>query len=419
MSNTNEHNDWISLGLLAEKRILAGDIDGAKSLLGSSIALKPNEAWPYLLLASIVEDNDEAIELIRLTKNIDITEWYYINLIEKYAMQIDILKEDFLTKYHPSTLKDASAIVHWRQLRGFQDFVLPANKICINDLHSIINTWECVAILCTGKEYLDNIYLKFLQNIVDTIDINISTNLHLKLITKTSDQNKYQIPNSFYPLFASAEIISIDLPDALDLYDDKHGKTYDADIIKQYGSKYGPNFIFFETMKRLTAYNTTLLLECDCILLSNWMQRIHNYIGSQSLLVSGSQADSPNDKNFHDIRNTHINGGTAIYATGHDLFQKFIRLCENLWPVYIEHKSVDLPYDYLLLLILEDQFNNVTSKDNRIVWSYIKKHYLYTTLISNWSDTTYTDYSPRSISHRSPMVILHQKPPFYPGLFYS
>jgi hypothetical protein len=79
MDNTN--NEWIALGLKAEACILSGNIDSAKEYLLQSISLGPNRPWPYFLLASITEDNDEAIDLIRATKHIKVTEWYYINLI--------------------------------------------------------------------------------------------------------------------------------------------------------------------------------------------------------------------------------------------------------------------------------------------------------------------------------------------------
>jgi hypothetical protein len=416
MNNISDDDTWISLGVLAEKSIKSGDTAAAKQLLLNSISLKPTQAWPYFLLSSIVEDNDEAIELIRLTKNIETTEWYYINLIERYSLQLDILKKEFLEKYNKDTLKDDSAIIRWRQLSGFKDFIMPISNISIEDCNIISNRWECITILCTGKEYINNTYLKFIQNIVDVHDASVSKNLDLKFVIKSSDKHKYHIPHILSHIFKSVCVIDIDIPVSLDIYDNKQDTASDSNIIKTYGSKYGPNFIFFETMKQLSHYNTSLLLECDCMLLPKWMERINNYISSQSLLISGSQADSPNKEDFNDIRNKHINGGTAIYATGNILFQKFINICEKLWPVYIEHKSIDLPYDYILLLILEDYFNHVTNKEDKIIWSYIKKHYIYNTLISNWSDTTYADYDPRVVSQRTQTAILHQKPMDYPGL---
>lgn len=414
----NIDSDWVLLGLKAEEYIKSGDINLAKICLFKSIKLKPDKAWPYLLLSSIIEDNDMSISLIRATKNIELTEWYYIGLIEKYATQIKILKKDFLEKYNPSNLTEDSAVIHWRQISELVHS-FPTNNISINDLKKIDNKWECIAILCTGKEYLDNIYLKFLHNIYNTLDKNIAKNLHLKLIIKSSDCHKYSIPSLFNNIFASIGIETIDLIDELDIYDDKHNILYNSNIIKQYGSKYGPNFVFFETMHRLNSYNTSLLLECDCILYPNWMKRINNYIDAQNLLISGSQSDSPNDEKFDNIRNRHINGGTAIYATGNSLFQKFLKLCEDAWPIYIQNKSIDLPYDYLLLMTIEHYFNNAISKKDKIVWSYIKKHYVYNTLVANWSDTTYTDYPPQTIYSQAQPAILHQKPPHYPGVLYS
>lgn len=408
--NNDNNKEWISLGILGEEEIKKGNIELAKQYLSKSIALHPSAAWPYLLLSSITENNDEAIELIKQTKNIELTEWYYISLIEKYKTEIEILKKDLIKKYNISNLKNDGAIIYLRQLFGFKDFVLPMDQLSISNLGSILNKWECIALLCTGQEYRNGTYQKFINNIYDTVDINISKNIHFKLIIKNKHIIYYNLPNKFNQLFASAEVVSIDIPEDKDIYIGKSSDDYDLKIIKEYGSKYGPNFIFFQTMKKLSMYNTSLLLECDCLLFSNWMKRIDNYISSQSLLISGSQSDTPNDEKFLHIRNRHINGGTAIYATGFDIFQNFITLCENLWLLYIKHHSVDLPYDYILLLIIEDYFNHSTNRNDKIVWSYIKKHYIYTTLVCNWSDTTPRDYDPLAIRDRFNPAILHQKP---------
>lgn len=411
----NTEQEWHILGIEAEKHIHNGNIELAKNLLIKSIELSPSEPWPYLLLSSIVESSDDAINLINESKKIAITEWYYINLIEKYKIRIEELKKEFLEKYNKNNLIEESTIAYWRQLRGLSN--LQEKDIDISDISPIINSWDCIALLCTGKEFENDFYLKFLSNLDSTIDINISKKINFKLVIKTKDIDKYIIPKFLDAKFNSLEILAIEIPDELDIYDDKNEKSLDKEAINKYGSKCGPNFIFFETIKRLSEYNSTLLLECDCLLFDNWMQRIDKYVESQSFLISGSQSDSPNNEKYYDERNQHINGGTAIYATGNILFQKFINLCEKMWPIYIKYNSIHLPYDYILLLTIESYFNESKTQNDKIIWSYIKKNYITNSIIFNWSDTTYEKYDPLDIRNMFNPAILHQKPNQYTGVF--
>jgi len=417
--NNNHNQQWISLGLQAEEYIRGGNIDLAKHYLQKSIDYTPDKPWPYFLLASITEDNDEAIEIIKATKNIHLTEWYYISLIEKYYIEIEKLKKDFLQQYGPHNLVDESAIIHWKQLHGFSkwsdDIV---HDITFEDISPISNTWDCICLLCTGKEHIDNTYVKFLDYLYSTIDIEIASQLHFKLVIKTKDCDIYIIPQKMQKIFKTSEYLLVNIEDELDIYDDKQETKIDQNIIDKYGSKYGPNVVFFDVVQQLSQYNTSLLLECDCLLSDNWMNRIKNYVATQGFLISGSQSDSPNTKPYHDLRNQHINGGTALYATGNILFQKFMSLCRALWPRYIKYYGTDLPYDYIILLTIQNYFNTSQDKNNHNIWSYIKKHYIYNSLIFNYSDTTYNDYDPRILQKIYDPAILHQKPPDYPGVRY-
>lgn len=408
--------NWKKFALAADK-IKSNNKRLAEILLRKSIELSPKKPWPYFLLSTLVE-KEEAIDLIKKTKKVEITEWYYINLIEKYTEEIKELTEEFLKLYNPDNLKDESAIIHWHQLQKLSEVV--RNKphgLSLKDIQPFKNKWDCIALLCTGKEYVNDIYLKFLKHISETANLEISKNINFKLIIKKQDINKYKLPIYLKDIFKHIEIIHINLPDHLDLYSDKSKEEQDQQKLEKYGSKYGPNFVFFKIMNFLSQYNTSMILECDCILYKDWMKRIDNYIDSQNFLISGSQSDSPNDDDFYHLRNQHINGGTAIYATGYSFFQKFIKLCEDLWPLYIKYKHWNLPYDYILLLVIENYFNYSKSKDDKILWSYIKKQYVYNNLIFNWSDKTYEFLNPEQIKAICNPAVLHQKPINYPGVF--
>lgn len=426
MKNNKANHKWETLGVEAEKQIANQNFDLAKELLLKSIALKPDKPWPYLLLSSITKDNNDAIEIIKYTKSIKITEWYYINLIERYTDQIekyknniDELKKEFVNNYRVENLKDESAIIHWNKIKGLKELINNNNlSISFEDIAPIFNKWDCLVLLCTGQEHIDDVYLKFLENLNKTIDLKISKNLDFKLIIKVKDKNKYEIPQYLINKFASVEIIAIDILEEVDIYDDKTKKIWNKEVLENYGSKYGPNFVFFETMKILREYNSSLLLECDCLLFDDWMNRINNYINSQSFLISGSHSDSSNNELYYHLRNQHINGGTAIYATGNVLFQKLMKLCEYLWPIYIKCHSFDLPYDYIILLTIQNCFDESLIKSDKFVWSYIKKNYIYNSLVFNWSDTTHNDQDPVEIQYKCNPAILHQKPNKYPGLFY-
>jgi hypothetical protein len=411
---------WVKLGLEADYQLKNNNKKQAEILLRKCIQLAPDKSWPYFLLSTLVE-NEEAINLIKLTKKIETTEWYYINLIEKYNEEIDKLKKEFFELYEVEDLKDDSAIVHWHQLNNLSEIIRHKHHgFTLKDVKPFSNKWDCVVLLCTGKEHLNNVYLKFLQHLANNSNIEVSKNLDLKLAIKRQDKDKYIMPEYIQKIFKTAEIVIIDIPDHLDVYDDKADKNekLDFDVLKKHGSKCGPNFTFFNTIKFLSNYNTSMLLECDCILCENWMNRINNYINSHNFLISGSQSDSPNKDDFYALRNQHINGGTAIYATGNDLLQKFIKLCEELWPMYIKYNHLDLPYDYIIPLVIRDYFIYSNTDDDKILWSYIKKQYVYNSLIFNWSDKTYADFDPQKIKDLFNPAILHQKPTDYPGIFY-
>jgi len=139
--------------------------------------------------------------------------------------------------------------------------------------------------------------------------------------------------------------------------------------------------MFFKSIKDCKAYNTVFLLESDCLLNNNWLSRIKNFVDhANGFWISGATYDGL-IFSTHGPMNTHINGGTGLYATGDPNFIKFL----DYFYQYLISKIQEIPdlaYDYGLKMLIDEV---MSSNDQMLIGKFINRYYLKNNLIFNLS----------------------------------
>lgn len=412
-------NEWEKYAHKAIAHSETGQIELAKEHFYKALSLSPTETWPYFKLSEILDDLDEAIYWIEKSRSVGFSEWYHFSLIKLYEKKADKISDHLikLKKEFSSTDKGkiTNPLIHcFLELNQNTDRLFgDISHYCSHsDIRGFKNKLESIALLVTGSEISNGYYERITKQLLTTINKDIARNLAFYVIVNKRNFELY-LNSSIRNLkddYRSFEILYIDIPEHLDVYITE-SSFKDINSIPTYGYKSGPNFIFCEAIKKLSIYNTTLFLECDCFLSQNWMTQIYDYCNSQQFLISGSQYDGYNPQKYSSLLNSHINGGTGLYATANKTFQGFARFCEDLLPLYVKYYEPDLPYDYLLKLIMEHHFDRETNPANKKIWTYLKKHYLFTSLILNYSSTSIDDTSLRldEINRHYEYAILHKK----------
>lgn len=293
-----------------------------------------------------------------------------------------------------------------------EDHILPTDKtLDINILDHYDNNLECITLLATGKEFDNGDYDYFINMLLSTFNKNrsnksISKQIDFVILThknpSTIIQNFKNI-TKLKKIFRDVKVLQTDIPDEFNFYNNVTPKSN-----LKYGLKSGPNYCFFQTFNQLSNYNTTLFLECDCILLDNWLERIYYYCKySSSFWISGAVYDGDNLEPYHSIVNQHLNGGVCLYATGNNFVLKFMQMCFELLPIYVEKFNKDIPYDYCIYQIIEDYFN--FDHTNRKLWQYIKRHYVANNLLINYSTDKDKNIDIELVQKNYNPAIIHKK----------
>lgn len=285
------------------------------------------------------------------------------------------------------------------------------NNISSNDLCYINNKLESICLLVTEQEILNKSYRVFIDQLIfntknlkeyQSIDFNIITN-------NLSKTNIKQIHNNrLNKIFKNIQIINLELNEDEDCYIKKRN---DNIAIPKYGLKSGPNIAFFKTIKLCKKYNTTLLLETDCILSPNWLTKLINYTKSANgFLVSGAMYDGKVFAKTSSQMKTHINGGTALYATGSNILQELIELLARLMEKQIAHNIPGLAYDYALKLLIDTNFDNSFNKPQETdIWQFIHRNYLHCKAIINCSSPLDAGMNVEELYNKYQYAILHKK----------
>lgn len=276
------------------------------------------------------------------------------------------------------------------------------------ELSNPANILQGIYLLTTHKEITNNRYQKFIQHLVaKTQRTDISKTIDLNIVLNHTHKT-LSIGNTNH-IFKSVNIIDLKLDPQEDVYLStmpNHGQ------LPKYGLKSGPNITFFKTLQDASSkYNTILLLETDCILSDSWLINIYNYIRyTNGFLISGAIYDGNVFMKAGSPMLTHINGGTAIYASYHPALQHFVSILEKFLLYQVNNNLPGLAYDYAAKLLIDHQINHMqdTSTYNNF-WKFINRNYLCNKLIGNCCTGMDANIDIDDINRRYKFSVLHKK----------
>jgi hypothetical protein len=277
------------------------------------------------------------------------------------------------------------------------------DSLNLDEIKSEPNKLECVCINFISKE--KNQYEIFLNQLKNKTNKNLSKDLSFIIIT-----------NNFVPeenidlkeMFKEVKIYNLNLTEHEDLYIPfKIEKRYieeNKDNIPAYGIKSGPNLMFFKSMELSKEYDTTLLLETDCILSNDWLEKIKNYVeNSNEFWISGALYDGEQFSTDPTML-THING-VALYATGKKNFQIFMQHFEQDFLESVK-QTPNLAYDWAFRCFINE---NIKNKKDHFFWKFINRNYVANKFIFNFSLSFDENFDENKIMNLYNYAILHKK----------
>ena len=266
---------------------------------------------------------------------------------------------------------------------------------------------ECIALNTTTKEIVSGRFDTFMKRLEErTVPTDTTRSITLYIILNNSlkiDAAKEWIPKLAH-VFKTVDVISLDIAAIDDLYvmNPKKGEA-----CGKYGFISGPYCLFMGTMKCCETYNTTLLLETDCILNEHWIDSLYNYTKhAGGFWISGATYDGRFHHHIWQYRSmfAHLNG-IALYATGNPDFQAFLGLFEEFYTRCIKTISQKLGYDYSMRHILD---HHLEKQPSEYYWRFAERQMIRNCLIINCSceeDSKMTD----EINKLYDYAILHIK----------
>lgn len=303
--------------------------------------------------------------------------------------------------------------------REYYDLNLDKRKDTIGNINDYIleqdliahhNNLECVTLLVTANEIDDGQYQSFLQKLKQSLryknNSKIAKQLHFRLIRNNPIEEKIDV-SYLKKKFKSVEVLYVDIPEEYN-----HYNSTDPTKDTTYGKQSGPLYSFFSIFKKrlLQEFNTSLFIECDCILLPDWLYNIYQYCQySGPFLISGSTYDGHSYMNFHHINSYHINGGICLYATSSEMLSKYMEYCLDSVPIYVKNISTNMPYDYTIYHVLTDNYNY--DLKNRNIMKFLKKNFITNNLIVNYCNNIPQDIEVTTeeiIKKHNPSII-HKK----------
>ena len=284
------------------------------------------------------------------------------------------------------------------------DSELPSFKDEIN------NKLESIAILTTSREINGGSLERLLKNISETAPSN---DLDLNIFTNNSNHKPVSF-DAVENIFKSVNLVNIGIHADDDIYTDVN--TYNSKAgkpISVYGLMSGANILFIKAMEVCKKYNTTLLLETDCKLLPNWVEKSINYVSTEYFLVSGSTYDGEFIATKQDmpdyIVRIHLNG-VAFYKSGSPVFQCMISLLDKYTRYMVTNVDNTRGYDYIMTHMILFYTINSPSLESQMFWKNFMRYMFKTSLIVNVSPLRDTHIREDNILdvHKH-CVILHKK----------
>ena len=130
-----------------------------------------------------------------------------------------------------------------------------SDSINIKDLYHYNNDLDCICLLATGNEFENGLIDHFVENIKRTSlkSLEALSNINFKLVT--SSRHHY-VDLGIEKYFKSFEHVMVYIPKRIDKYYETENDLIGP--MPKLGLKSGPNYTFFEVIKTLKNYNTTL-----------------------------------------------------------------------------------------------------------------------------------------------------------------
>jgi hypothetical protein len=258
-----------------------------------------------------------------------------------------------------------------------------SDYIDFNNLFHFKNKLECICLLVCDRELSDKYFYNFINQIVKKTPKEHTKDISFKIfINKSSSLIPKEAVASLKQVFEFVDVINLNLEKHEDLYLKRDLPTKEP--LPELGYLSGPNKMFYDAIKVCSEYNTTLLLETDCLLGKNWLHRINDYIRtSNGFWISGSMYDG--NANFEKYMKSHINGGTCLCATGDSNFQKFLDLFYDWFKITVKTDNY-LAYDYGIkkfIMSNTEVYQNIEKE--RKIWQFIDRMYARNNLIFNLS----------------------------------
>jgi hypothetical protein len=207
---------------------------------------------------------------------------------------------------------------------------------------------ECIAVNTTSIEVFNGRFLKFINEIKksSSSEITRSIVLYIFLNNASAIRDVESGIDGIRDIFKFVKVVSLDLDEIDDMYNTKPSST---DHGGKYGFLSGPYCLFKKTMQNCIEYNTTILLETDCVLSTDWIEKLYNYTRhAGGFWISGATYDGTFFNLWNDrILFNHLNG-VGLYATGNKDFQYFLKLFDIFY-IYNVHCKVDrIGYDHCM-----------------------------------------------------------------------
>jgi hypothetical protein len=356
-------------------------------------------------------------ELEKIDVDIDFDEKFYLSEYPEtkdyYKEKTNILlKERLFHHYYHYGKKEGrfkNKLDRDDFLSDFQNLI--SKSIRQYELVYLKNKLECICFLTTSKEINSGKFSEFLTHLLSKTSLNcVSKKIHFKIIV---NNNNYKTNFDILKLkefFLDVEHINLNLSNEEDIY-----VNYDElNIIKnipKFGLKSGPNITFLKTIEICKNYNTTLFLESDCFLGDNWLDRVDGYVqNANGFLISGAIYDGNMFVKSNSTMMNHINGGTALYATGSSVLQNLIKIFSLFLEKQISAGMEYMAYDYALKLFIDNGIDTATRQDARKIWHFIYRNYVPNKLILNYSAEQDSNNHHVNIFKKHNYAILHKKP---------
>jgi hypothetical protein len=271
------------------------------------------------------------------------------------------------------------------------------------------NKWDAILISTTHHEISDGRLDTFLHHMISTLGSQSVSDKHLHICVNracTIQPNLEKLLHTCQSLFADVSFLILNIPAEHDIYI-KNPKTMSRPFPK-YGNASGPNLLFLMGMRAMAKYDTVLHLETDCKLIGDWVSRCNAYVNNcGQFLIAGALYDGKQIGGS--MLNTHLNG-VAFYKTGSPLFQKLLTFLETYICRNAQFGRIESGYDIVLRMCIDKYLETyANAPEFYMVWRYIHRMCVHTSLIANVSVPCDADIPIDYIQRLYNPAILHQK----------